>query len=67
VRTYVGNELPAVADGQLVPGTNTKAEVWRDLRAPERERLRIFAYTRGQEKSDRLVVLFDRSGRRDPF
>jgi hypothetical protein len=91
VRTYVGNELPAVADGQLVPGTTTKAEVLRDLGPPDRlvrqyegdvfvyayvrrnessieleepviTRLRIFSYTKEEEKSDRLVVLFDRSG-----
>lgn len=91
VRTYVGNELPAVPDGQLVPGTTTKADVLRDLGPPDRlvrqyegdvfvyayvrrnesslelqepvfTRLRIFSYTKEQEKSDRMVVLFDRAG-----
>jgi hypothetical protein len=91
VRTYVGNELPADSDGQLVPGTTTKADVLRDLGPPDRlvrqyegdvfvyayirrnestflleepvfTHLTIFSYTKEQEKSDRMVVLFDRSG-----
>jgi hypothetical protein len=91
VRTYVGNELPAGSDGQLVPGTTTKADVLRDLGPPDRlvrqyegdvfvyayirrnestflleepvfTHLTIFSYTKEQEKSDRMVVLFDRSG-----
>ncbi|MFI5315610.1 MAG: hypothetical protein ACHQ6T_07910 [Myxococcota bacterium] len=91
VRTYVGNELPPAADGSIVPGTTTKAEVLRELGPPDRlvrqyegdvfvyayirrnessidleepvfTRMRIFSYTKTQEKSDRMVVLFDRSG-----
>lgn len=91
VRTYVGNELPPMADGRIVPGTTTKAEVLRELGPPDRlvrqyegdvfvyayirrnessfdleepvfTRLRIFSFTKNQEKSDRMVVLFDRSG-----
>ena len=91
VRTYVGNELPAMMDAQLVPGTTTKAEVLRDLGPPDRlvrqyegdvfvyayvrrnlssfdvtepvfTRLRVFSYTKEQEKSDRMVMLFDRAG-----
>ena len=91
VRTYVGNELPAISDGQLVPGTTTKADVLRQLGPPDRlvrqyegdvfvyayvrrnensieisepvfTKLLIFSYTKEQEKSDRMVLLFDRAG-----
>jgi outer membrane protein assembly factor BamE (lipoprotein component of BamABCDE complex) len=91
VRTYVGNELPPLADGWIVPGTTTKADVLHELGPPDRlvrqyegdvfvyayirrnessfdleepvfTRLRIFSFTKTQEKSDRLVVLFDREG-----
>jgi hypothetical protein len=90
-RTYSGNELPAITDRQLVPGTTTKADVLRDLGPPDRlvrqyegdvfvyayirrnestflleepvfTHLTIFSYTKEQEKSDRMVLLFDRSG-----
>jgi hypothetical protein len=91
VRTYVGNELPAISDGQLIPGVTTKADVLQDLGPPDRlvrqyegdvfvyayirrnestfmleepvfTHLTILSYTKEQEKSDRMVVLFDRSG-----
>lgn len=90
-RSYLGNELPTVAEGELIPGTTTKAEVLRKVGPPDRlvrqydgdvfvyaflrrnvnslilaepvfTRLTIFEYTKEQEKSDRLVVMFDRAG-----
>jgi hypothetical protein len=33
-----------------------------DLSEPVFTRLRVFSYTKTQEKSDRMVVLFDRAG-----
>jgi len=91
LRSYQGNELPTVSDGQLVPGTTTKADVLRNVGPPDRivrqydgdvfvyaylrrnvntlrltepvfTHLTIFEYTKEQEKSDRLVVMFDRAG-----
>jgi hypothetical protein len=91
IRTYVGNELPPLVDGSIVPGTTTKAEVLREFGPPDRlvrqyegdvfvyaytrvnesridleepvfTKFRFFSYSKSQEMSDRLVVLFDRNG-----
>jgi hypothetical protein len=91
VRTYIGNELPPAADGGIVPGTTTKADILRDLGPPDRlvrqydgdvfvyayirrnsstleleepviTHLTVFEFTRVNERSDRMVVLFDRNG-----
>jgi len=35
-RSYIGNELPPAADGGIVLGKTTKAEVLRDLGPPDR-------------------------------
>jgi len=90
-RSYLGNELPPAADGGIVLGKTTKADVLRDLGPPDRlvrqydgdvfvyayirrnestleleepvfTHATVFEYTRVQERSDRMVVLFDRSG-----
>ncbi|HTO68287.1 MAG TPA: hypothetical protein VMR31_00365 [Myxococcota bacterium] len=91
VRTYLGNELPPAADGGIVLGKTTKADVLRDLGPPDRlvrqydgdvfvyayirrnestleleepvfTHATLFEYTRVTERSDRMVVLFDRGG-----
>ena len=91
LRSYIGNELPPAADGGIVLGKTTKADVLRDLGPPDRlvrqydgdvfvyayirrnestleleepvfTHATVFEYTRVQERSDRMVVLFDRSG-----
>jgi len=90
-REYLGNDLPIVADGELVPGITTKADVLRKVGPPDRiarmysgdvfvyafirrngnslilsepviTHLTFFEYHREQEKSDSLVVMFDRAG-----
>jgi hypothetical protein len=90
-RSYMGNQLPTVVEGELVPGITTKADVLRSVGPPDRivrqydgdvyvyayvrrnvntlylaepvfTHLTIFEYTKEQEKSDRLVVMFDRAG-----
>jgi hypothetical protein len=90
-REYLGNEIPVVADGELVPGITTKADVLRNVGPPDRiarqydgdvfvyayirrnenslilsepviTHLTFFQYIKEQEKSDRLVVMFDRAG-----
>jgi hypothetical protein len=92
LRSYMGNELPATVEGELVPGTTTKADVLRNIGPPDRivrqydgdvfvyaylrrnvntlilaepvfTHMTIFEYTKEQEKSDRLVVMFDRAGK----
>lgn len=91
LRSYSGNELPTVVEGELVPGTTTKADVLRNIGPPDRivrqydgdvfvyaysrrnvntlilaepvfTHTTIFEYTKEQEKSDRLVVMFNRDG-----